>query len=442
MTTQKKFIDTFSKTSRGVHNINGRIFPFYTRNPERVKYKDDFTEIVGMVARYSVGKQMVLEDLSNVYGKKLLESIDSRNVTSSEIKEIFSINFNEVQNPFMLSFYPVKNETKKERDELKGKKMLAAYITHLFKLDENEEWKSFIQKNSPSDLYEEVIINNLPELNENKEKEEKFHFFDQNRAIKLFSKDLKVLLKNEKLFLKYISLFISYYYFNYIIQQLYNLTREERTNFVSWYVFDKEKVSSGRNAVKQGYPIIQGLSKELLINDDLLQFLNEIVQSKNFMSFSDIVKKLNSNTSWFEELRQFNSKYAEYKELEYEDTGNVSKQINQLREYLGEANISEAAIVSRYRKSFDEFVNLSFIKRRGRYGYILNASQDLILMFVIIIIGEKKRILIRDLFNEFEFRGLYFDKASKKEILAFFEEINILDKLSDSGDAQYVRTIL
>lgn len=223
---------------------------------------------------------------------------------------------------------------------------------------------------------------------------------------------------------------------------MYNLTREERTDFVSWYAFDKEKVSSGRNAVKMGYPIIQGLSKDLLINNDLLQFLNEIIDVNQFVSYSDIIEEINNNSSNLAELKHFNFKYAEYKDQKYKDTDDISEQINQLREFISNANISEPAIVSRYRKSFDEFVNLSFIKRRGRYGYILNATQDLILMFVTLIIGEKDRILIRDLFNEFELRGLYFDKASRKEILAFFEDINILDKLSDSGDAQYVRTIL
>lgn len=442
MTTQDRFIDTFSKNSRGIHHINGRIFPFFTRNPERVKYKDDFTEVVGMIARYSVGKQLILDDLSDAYGSKLLDSVDSMNVTSNEIKEIFSINFSDVQNPFMLSYYPVKNQTKIERDELKGKKLIAMYITRLLMLNENEDWKNFVQKNSPSDLYEEVIINTLPELDENNEKEENFYFFDQNKTLTLFNSDLKVLLNNENLFLKYVSLLISYYYFNYTIQQLYNLTREERTDFVSWYAFDKEKVSSGRNAVKMGYPIIQGLSKDLLINNDLLQFLNEIIDENQFVSYSDIIEEINNNSSNLAELKHFNFKYAEYKDQKYKDTDDISEQINQLREFISNANISEPAIVSRYRKSFDEFVNLSFIKRRGRYGYILNATQDLILMFVTLIIGEKDRILIRDLFNEFELRGLYFDKASRKEILAFFEDINILDKLSDSGDAQYVRTIL
>ena len=97
---------------------------------------------------------------------------------------------------------------------------------------------------------------------------------------------------------------------------------------------------------------------------------------------------------------------------------------------------------SRYRKSFDEFSNMSFIKRRGRYGYVFNATEELIIMFVNIIIGDRDRILLRDLFKSFEKRGLYFDKTSQTQIVDYFEQLNILDKLSDSGDAQYVRSIL
>ena len=63
-------------------------------------------------------------------------------------------------------------------------------------------------------------------------------------------------------------------------------------------------------------------------------------------------------------------------------------------------------------------------------------------MFVGVIVGDENKILLNNLFVEFENRGLSFDKQSRKEITDFFEHINILEKLSDSGDAQYVKSIL
>ena len=97
---------------------------------------------------------------------------------------------------------------------------------------------------------------------------------------------------------------------------------------------------------------------------------------------------------------------------------------------------------SRYSKSFKEFSGLSFIRSRGRLGYILNASQEILLMFVGVIVGSNEKILLRDFFNGLEKRGMFFDTQSRREIVSYFEKINILEKLSDSGDAQYVKSIL
>ena len=45
-------------------------------------------------------------------------------------------------------------------------------------------------------------------------------------------------------------------------------------------------------------------------------------------------------------------------------------------------------------------------------------------------------------FNEFEKRGIALDRYSKKEVMNLFDNLNIIDKKSDSGDAQYVKPIL
>ncbi|KAB7651332.1 DNA phosphorothioation-dependent restriction protein DptG, partial [Bacillus sp. B2-WWTP-C-10-Post-4] len=37
--------------------------------------------------------------------------------------------------------------------------------------------------------------------------------------------------------------------------------------------------------------------------------------------------------------------------------------------------------------------------------------------------------------------GIYFDRDSRKIIIGLYEKLNILEKKSDSGDAQYVKYI-
>lgn len=64
-------------------------------------------------------------------------------------------------------------------------------------------------------------------------------------------------------------------------------------------------------------------------------------------------------------------------------------------------------------------------------------------MFTRIILQEYDgRVRLAKLFDEFEKRGLLFDRESKKRIIALYEKMNLLEKRSDSGDAQYVKYIL
>ena len=55
---------------------------------------------------------------------------------------------------------------------------------------------------------------------------------------------------------------------------------------------------------------------------------------------------------------------------------------------------------------------------------------------------RKDKIKLKDLFEEYKRRGIYFDRDSQSKIVDLFEKLNIIEKKSDSGDAQYVRSIL
>ena len=52
------------------------------------------------------------------------------------------------------------------------------------------------------------------------------------------------------------------------------------------------------------------------------------------------------------------------------------------------------------------------------------------------------RALLNELFDEFRKRGIYLDKQSQESIVEFYEKLNLIEKKSDSGDAQYVKGIL
>ncbi len=102
--------------------------------------------------------------------------------------------------------------------------------------------------------------------------------------------------------------------------------------------------------------------------------------------------------------------------------------------------------ISHYRgfnSKFIEFVQRNFGKRRGMLGYTIGVNENDVIMFTQLILKENEgKILITKLYDEFEKRGLRFDRDSKKKITELFEKMNLLDKKSDCGESQYVKSIL
>ena len=88
------------------------------------------------------------------------------------------------------------------------------------------------------------------------------------------------------------------------------------------------------------------------------------------------------------------------------------------------------------------FVYDNFAKRRGQLGYNLNMTEDDIILMTKICINNNERMRLNKLFDEFELRGIFFDRDSKTKIVQLYEKLNLLEKKSDSGDAQYVRSVL
>lgn len=431
-----------NRKMRAKHNLTGINFPFHTRNPERVKFEDDFNEIVGIIARYSCGYVPLIESMEKEYYQKVVGNLDiGPGVAEEEVHKLFTIDFNMLTNPHLFLYQPVLMETNGEKSESKGKELLGIYLTKLLKLDENEKWKNYILTTSnENNLYGEVISKSLPELPLSGKEKRNFHFFDQEELLEVFNKDLDALMANDQKFIDGIGLLISYYFFYYINQQTYMMDSTTREKLTTWYGYDKERISTGREAAQLGYKLVNEASKNLLVNNDLLDYLNVLTGSTSYQSLYEILNNKDNHFQLGRELMQFNYLLAKKLEFDYDSNANLVFQINQLKNMLNKLSSNEAK--GRFRKTFDEISRLGFIKKRGRLGYVLNATQDLIVLLVTVIIGEQEKILLKDLLHEFEKRGLYFDKTTEKEIILLFEKMNILEKLSDSGDAQYVRSIL
>ena len=88
------------------------------------------------------------------------------------------------------------------------------------------------------------------------------------------------------------------------------------------------------------------------------------------------------------------------------------------------------------------FRSANFGKRRGALGYNLNLTEEDIILMTKLCINNNEKLKLNTLFKELELRGMYFDRDSKEKIVQLYEKLSLLEKKSDSGDAQYVRSIL
>ena len=67
----------------------------------------------------------------------------------------------------------------------------------------------------------------------------------------------------------------------------------------------------------------------------------------------------------------------------------------------------------------------------------------LLLLTNLIISGSSEsQLLIDDVIEGFKERGIWLDIQSKKALLKFYENVGNIEKLSDSGDAVYVKTTI
>jgi DNA phosphorothioation-dependent restriction protein DptG len=92
-----------------------------------------------------------------------------------------------------------------------------------------------------------------------------------------------------------------------------------------------------------------------------------------------------------------------------------------------------------YMEVFDKEISKNFIQSRGRAGKVLVINQDFVLLLTNLSVGDRKCLRFQELLAEFRSRGFWFDKDSQQALITFYERVGNVDRMSDSGDAVYVR---
>lgn len=449
----KKIKTTFSINDKGLKHSQGnqiKLLPFVANEKTLVS---DFNGVLGTISRIISGKELKDEFNSKEFINNVVDQIgdfkeDSEEVFRDIIKNIFMDEETLIDFDIRTMNYIVSTNA----DEKVARFLYSIFFTKKLNslvLDKYEDRTGNI-------LYD-LALDNLPELGEKEYLDDNYKCY-LSFISDLFIKDFNFLAKDDELYKTSLKRLLEYYYMFYISQLATKLNKFEKIDLDNpepiYYTLNWESTSKNRTAYKFGWDKLKrevdslfshsitlellnhhGLDSQLgylelfnIFNDedeveiakeleDVFQLYTQNIKDVNWETFRD-AEKNSGNLA-------FNKVYNLFEAIEYQFKGTTRARANEA-----------------YRNWYVKFVYNNFAKRRGPLGYNLNFNEEDIILMTKICINKNDKLKLNTLFEEFEKRGIFFDRDSKIKIVELYEKLNLLEKKSDSGDAQYVRSVL
>lgn len=269
---------------------------------------------------------------------------------------------------------------------------------------------------------------------------------------KTFKKDLNLLGQYPSYLTENLTALLKLYGFLYTSQLALNINgwEDEPKSRPVYFIMENETASKERDdLITSGY---QNLARSfkyifpILSVSESLQNINKADNQHRLPLWElyshlsgDDKEKLKAYTKDFYETRNFKSN------IDY-DLNSEGKSIEDclntlLKIALDQFNKGEtrAAAQGKFINSIEQELCIEFCRSRGQLGKILVMNQDYLSLLTNICIGKNEKLRFHELLEEFKSRGVYFDKQSQQALIVFFERVGNVERMSDSGDAVYVR---
>lgn len=358
-------------------------------------------------------------------------------------------------------------------NDIGARKEISKFIFDIFLIDDFDK-NSFNEDVNSENLLHQLILQCLPELPDFINKSKVSTYYNLFPEIKKqFKEDFVFLTNNNSFLLKHVEDLFKYYYFHYLSQLVlrFNDFSTGTTKMKPiYYTMDWETLSETRlSSHTVGWKQLNKYSESIFAHINTLELLNYIyVDEKpieDYLNIGNIYDGLNPvEKEKFQEC--VNELIVFYSEnITVFDTGKnwedcerlldldriynniesqIFKEIYRLWfkiKYQFE-NSSRSKPYGDYSKWFSQFGKVNFTKNRGRLGNTTILSQELLLFLTRVCIGTEDKIRLKTLWDKLKDRGIVFDETTKLEITKLFEKINLIEKKSDSGDAQYVKSTI
>lgn len=355
-------------------------------------------------------------------------------------------NLNQIH-PYIFNYTPLSNV----KDRINEEKKVAKFMKDVL-VEDISEFQHVFQTKEEENLLTSLILENLEELEKQNEGKQSY-----TPLMKLlssqFKEDFMFISKHRDYFLDHYPILTQFYYFLYWSQltlkfSQYDNADYEKVNSI-YFALDWESINKRRKAANEmeGYKLLKERASDLFIHMHAmsqLSYNSKNVDEWRFFTYNDLVNELNDTEDRIQFLESLNAWIDRY-----------TKKANLKKSFVVATSLTEAfgQLVSCLREgmntqvynNFGELVTDAagnkFLKSRGNIGNTLNLTQDFLLLLTAVSVKDE-RIPLKKLFEEFEKRGVALDRYSKKEVIELLDNLNIIDKKSDSGDSQYVKPIL
>ncbi|MGF1720332.1 DNA phosphorothioation-dependent restriction protein DptG [Vibrio kyushuensis] len=268
-----------------------------------------------------------------------------------------------------------------------------------------------------------------------------------------FLHDFKFLASKPAYMLEHIASFLALYNFLHISQLALNLADWKCGAPKSkqlYFVIETEKVSAERTKVKERgwnlfhsscqnlFPILStlGLLQQEGSSAPLWRIYGELNEAEDQCEY---INSINDYCKRFIEARNLKKEFNQAASIEDSITQLFDLAIAQFNKIFADSSATRYQANSKVTNALKEHTAKGIVKPIGRVGNTLVLTQDNLLLLTNVVIGDKQKLRLNDLIEEFRLRGIYFDETSEEWLVGFYERIGNVERMSDSGDDLYVR---
>ncbi len=377
-----------------------------------------------------------------------------------------------VVEPHFFSYVPMKF-TAATSDEVKekyprkeacrsGQKKIASYCYSIAKEASNSFYER--DKNLFCDVISNCLENNAG-LSESPDKEE-YAILSFVKA--RFSEDLKWLSSQRSdAIVKYFPLLLHFYTCFSLLQTLIfmnknNWNLEIDKPKVLFYSLANEKVSGNSESVRKGWSAAENVSDAFLTKlssyAQALDILNCLFEEeKDLLTYQEIKNRFSQMEFGSEEKLICETILTEYRDRKNDilsERGTEKKfekikfdttvsSFDEFMEKLLDLCIKlQSKDYVRLKRPIDELFKIKLRAQRRNYK-VLVLDEELLFFLTAMAVGKDMRIRMDELYRRFRDRyGIEFSYSTREMIVEYLQKLNLIDRKSDSGEAQYVKVVL